>query len=236
MKALYSDSIMLLLRRRWPVLCPDLPFGSVLFDVASVKLFLTKLSSAWATSIMKTWSNASTTSLRMHEHTLRNCVFGCRDEPDTLSHYLRCSMLWQHLGHHTPANQFSIADRLLLTRPSFASALDLVTAFFAFNAARHAGHLSARRLQSTIAAAQCPALCSASRATRSALNVPANMQVSNDVPPTPSADEVITPSPHTPSDYVNYCHQRFLAQSPLRARSAPLLTFSLLKVLILRPS
>ena len=86
MKALYPDSVALLLRRRWPVLCPDVPFSILDLDLASVKTFLTKLSPAWATSIMKTWSNAWTTSHRMHEHVLRNCVFGCQDEADTLSH------------------------------------------------------------------------------------------------------------------------------------------------------
>ena len=126
-------------------------------------------------------------------------------------------MLWRHLRTHTPGGQFSIVDRLLLARPSFANALNLVTAFLAFNSARQARRLSARGLQSAIGAAHSHAFCSANRATLSALNVPAGMQVSNDVSPTPSADEAITPSRHTLSNYVNLLTPASLGTEPFQS-------------------
>ena len=42
----------------------------------------------------KTVTNAWCTSYRMHEPRLLSCIFGCRDEPDELSHYLQCNILW----------------------------------------------------------------------------------------------------------------------------------------------
>lgn len=42
-----------------------------------------------------------TTSRRMHEEDLLPCLFGCRDEGDTLGHYILCSPLWQIAGAAT---------------------------------------------------------------------------------------------------------------------------------------
>ena len=46
-------------------------------------------------SVMKTLFNSWTTSDRMHSDCTLPCLFGCRNEKDILSHYLRCPTLWR---------------------------------------------------------------------------------------------------------------------------------------------
>jgi len=46
------------------------------------------------TCVLKTCFNAWTTSSRMHSEHVLPCLFGCKDEKDILSHYLRCPVLW----------------------------------------------------------------------------------------------------------------------------------------------
>ena len=87
-KALYPESIPSLIKRRFSVLRPGVPYGSI--DMDALKNFMMSLSVAWSTSIFKTWANAWTTSSRMHEHVRLSCVFGCRGASDELSHYLAC--------------------------------------------------------------------------------------------------------------------------------------------------
>ena len=85
---LFPDSIPALLRRRWGVLDPEIPFESVGLGV--LKQFLLSLTPAWATAILKTWANAWITTSRMHEAEVRDYVFGCTEECDELSHYISC--------------------------------------------------------------------------------------------------------------------------------------------------
>ena len=44
--------------------------------------------------VIKTWANAWTTSLRMHEAAELPCISGCQDCKDDLEHYLVCDPLW----------------------------------------------------------------------------------------------------------------------------------------------
>ena len=106
-----------------------------------------ELSPAWATSILKTWSNTWTTSTRMHENDALPCLFGCTmDDRDALDHYLSCLNLWAGIflagrGYVPPIRwSFFFEDvwkRLLLVQPSIPAALDLVTAFLAYHAVKH---------------------------------------------------------------------------------------------------
>lgn len=43
-----------------------------------------------ATKVIKTWLNGWISSYRMREDTLHNCLLGCREERDSLQHYLQC--------------------------------------------------------------------------------------------------------------------------------------------------
>jgi len=52
-----------------------------------------KIGMRGACAIIKTWSNAWTTSSRMHEAETLPCVFGCGGV-DSLEHYLCCESLW----------------------------------------------------------------------------------------------------------------------------------------------
>ena len=44
--------------------------------------------------IVKTWTNAWSTSRRYHEKCILPCLLGCSDGVDDLSHYFRCFRLW----------------------------------------------------------------------------------------------------------------------------------------------
>ena len=45
--------------------------------------------------VIKTWCGAWTTSYRMREKDLLDCLFGCHGEKDNIAHYLRCPCLWK---------------------------------------------------------------------------------------------------------------------------------------------
>jgi len=51
-----------------------------------------------AFSLLRTFVSGWTTSHRLHEVELLPCLFGCRDECDTVCHYILCSPLWQIAG------------------------------------------------------------------------------------------------------------------------------------------
>ena len=189
MKALYPDSIALLLRRRWPIMSPGVSFTTVNFT--ETKEFLKQLSPAWATSILKTWSNSWTTSHRLHEQILRPCVFGCHGEVDTLHHYLRCRQLWQLLCPAPLREPSSFAQRLLLVGPSSVNALNLVIAFLTYNSVKHrARMLSGHRLECEVDAARSHALCSANRATLLALNAAPLTRIADNVTRAPPHDQL----------------------------------------------
>ena len=93
---IFPDSIPSLLRRRLPLYCAG--FDISLLNIDQLRSFLESLSPAWAHSVLKTWANAWTTSTRMHEATRRECLFGCADASDALSHYVVCPSLWASSG------------------------------------------------------------------------------------------------------------------------------------------
>ena len=69
--------------------------------------------------VLKTWVGGWTTSRRMHEEVVMDCLFGCHDQQDTLVHYLHCAPLWllagEALGVVSP---FNIAERLCIASPT----------------------------------------------------------------------------------------------------------------------
>jgi len=44
--------------------------------------------------VLKTWLNGWVTSHRMHEDPILPCLLGCRDQKDTLKHYIMCSHMY----------------------------------------------------------------------------------------------------------------------------------------------
>jgi hypothetical protein len=141
-RALYSDSIPLLIKRRFPVLEPSIQYESI--DFPRLQEFMQALSPAWATSIIKTWANAWTTSSRMHETEIKTCLFGCPQEHDELNHYLRC-LRFQTLLRNDNA-QLHISETLLFMKPSVENALLLVTAFNAYHAVKNTSRPHLARL------------------------------------------------------------------------------------------
>jgi hypothetical protein len=155
--ALYPDSIPSLIKRRYSILEPGIPFEEIAFE--DVKQFMSKLSPAWATSTLKTWANAWTTSCRMHEPVLRACVFGCTDNMrDDLSHYIRCPRLRDLLALTGGAVPATVAELLLLSNPTYDNAFNLVAAFNLYHAAKHSDFPHLQRLA---AAARCQAMSAA---------------------------------------------------------------------------
>jgi hypothetical protein len=70
----------------------------------------------------------------MHEEVALNCLFGCNEEPDDLSHYLKCAPLWcivgEALGSPPP---FGIDERLGVKKPSVFSVSCLAVAFHGYH-------------------------------------------------------------------------------------------------------
>ena len=62
--------------------------------LASISQSLKKLGPRVAMAVVKSWANAWTTSLRMHEPILLPCIFGCPGCQVELGHYLCCDPLW----------------------------------------------------------------------------------------------------------------------------------------------
>ena len=88
------DSWPALLSRRVEVLAPEATPYELREHRSDIDLILKNLGPARAMSIIKTWTNAWTTSRRYHEATILPCIFGCNNAEDDLAHYLTCDPLW----------------------------------------------------------------------------------------------------------------------------------------------
>ena len=91
--------------------------------------------------LLKTFVGGWTTSVRMHETTKRNCLFGCNDSSDELKHYVLCSPLWQIACQALEmTDPFQLEERLCLINasPIRAQLLALVFALY------HASHNSVK--------------------------------------------------------------------------------------------
>ena len=128
-RALYPDSMPLLIKRRLRILEPRIQYDSI--DFPGLQEFMKTLSPAWATSIIKTWANAWTTSTRMHELNVKECLLGCPGEPDDLKHYIRCSRFHNLL--RDDRGRLGIIESFLLMSPNAECAFQLVVAFIAYH-------------------------------------------------------------------------------------------------------
>ncbi len=77
---------------------------------------------------LKTVAGAWTTTHRMSESILWNCIFGCQGCEDTLVHYLTCPVLWRLACEIFDGEEsIRISDRLCLCQPSSIKLLRLTT-------------------------------------------------------------------------------------------------------------
>ena len=127
------------------VLQPGISIGNM--DFEAFQLFMRRLLPAWATSIIKTWSNAWATTYRMHEPVLRTCVFGRSDGRDDFKHYLRCHRLLELLEPAVDLQFQSVAEMFFVISPTMERALRLVTAFLLYQSVKNnSGPESLQRL------------------------------------------------------------------------------------------
>ena len=142
---LRPDSIPNLVRRHAPKLCPGVPLGDISF--AQLREMFGKLSPAWATAVFKNWANAWTTSSRMHEPVVRQCIFGCVVGVGSLKHYLLCNSVWPPSALDAPDINERAAQRMLLRLPvQHSQIFDTVFAFNFYHAAKRAPDLSSQSL------------------------------------------------------------------------------------------
>ena len=63
-------------------------------DIEYAYSLLNKVGGHVSLKVVKTWLNGWATSHRMHEDPILECVLGCKDAPDSLSHYISCPHLF----------------------------------------------------------------------------------------------------------------------------------------------
>ncbi len=63
-------------------------------DVNAALNLLSTTSGPIGIKVVKTWLNGWATSHRMHEDNVHCCLLGCRDEQDSLNHYIHCPHLF----------------------------------------------------------------------------------------------------------------------------------------------
>jgi hypothetical protein len=96
LKALYEDTIPKLIRKRLRVLAPEISLPSS-FDVNALREAVSAYPKYIIFTLVRSWANAWTTSIRMHEPHRWICLFGCAGKPDDMHHYLRCVRMWRGL-------------------------------------------------------------------------------------------------------------------------------------------
>ena len=83
----------------------------------------------------KTVTNAWCTSSRLHEPVILNCIFGCRNEIDRISHYLECHVLWAILAEVFPGDiANSPHSRVNYVNPSLRKLCLISSAFEIYHA------------------------------------------------------------------------------------------------------
>ena len=87
--------------------------------------------------ILETWSNAWSTTCRIHCTVQLSCVFGCREFPDDLKHYVSCPVFWNAVGiADLDLLSEGVLKRLALLEPTFDSFKIVARAFHLYNQAR----------------------------------------------------------------------------------------------------
>ena len=88
--------------------------------------------------LFKSYIGGWTTSSRMHEPIIRNCLLGFSDRQDNIKHYLQCSPLWQIAsGALGVTDPFSLNERLCIVSPTIGNAQLLALAFALYHSAHN---------------------------------------------------------------------------------------------------
>ena len=90
--------------------------------------------------LLKTWANSWSTTYRYHEAVLWPCIWGCEDEKDELTHYLRCNHFWSGIlavTRNDPALiQVDPLCKLCLVNPSSLWASLIAVGFQCYHACK----------------------------------------------------------------------------------------------------
>ena len=88
-------------------------------------------------AVIKTLTNGWTTTDRMNEDVILDCIFGCGGD-DTLCHYLRCDILWTLIYAFTGCSLSNLSaspeSRACFVDPSCWSVVNCWVAFQAYHA------------------------------------------------------------------------------------------------------
>ena len=88
--------------------------------------------------ILETYIGGWTTSSRMHERKVRNCLLGCTDCADNINHYIQCSPLWQiACSALEVSDPVSFSKRLCLELPPPGNAQLLALVFSLYHSAHN---------------------------------------------------------------------------------------------------
>jgi hypothetical protein len=116
------------------------------------------------TCVLKTFFNSWTTSDRMHGDHVLPCLFGCSDQKDILSHYLRCPTLWGPICRERNVVTCSWRDTLGF-KMGKSDFIALARAFHIFHSAMHGSSKS--KLLSLGESLRCPQTSSSSSSSSS---------------------------------------------------------------------
>ena len=106
-------------------------------DILFIQEWLKRLPNGILFPILKTWSNAWSTTCRIHCSVQLSYVFGCQESPDDLKHYVSCPVLWNAVGiAELDLLSEGVLKRLALLEPSFSSFKIVARAFHLYNQAR----------------------------------------------------------------------------------------------------
>ena len=103
-------------------------------DIDEALACLKSIGSSHAMRVVKSWLNGWATSHRMHEDPQLDCLLGCSDAKDSLSHYVMCPHLYALLKYfcdETPSNPL---ERFGLKNPSINSLKFVSCTFSAYHA------------------------------------------------------------------------------------------------------
>ena len=125
-----ADLIAQRLGRYFPAAVPILAS----FEWIRLQVLLRRHAGHVATTVIKTWLGAWTTSRRMHEPTIMKCFLGC-DHEDNMSHYFQCVRFSRCFGAN--ACEILLSSRLGLTAKTRSDLKYPVVAFLAYHEVKH---------------------------------------------------------------------------------------------------
>lgn len=121
---------------------PPLAPALSIIDIIIIQEWLRRLPNGILFPILKTWNNAWSATFRTHCTVRLSYVFGCREFPDDVNHYVHCLVLWNAVGlDELDFFPDGVLKRLGLLEPSFSRFKVVAKAFHLHNHVRkhHSG-------------------------------------------------------------------------------------------------